>query len=93
MLNIPLQDLAKRLTQNNWKMLEIVNSNPGIFKKELHEKFGKASPNKFDKEYQKIYASCLIDEKKDQEDTRYIRINLTKYGEELLKLNELKNNN
>lgn len=90
MTDIPLVDLAKRLSESNWKMLQIIHQNPNIFKKELHEKFGEMSRNKFNLEYSKIYGSCLVEEKKDHSDTRYLKINLTQYGKEILKIRKEK---
>jgi hypothetical protein len=85
-IEIPLDDLVKRLGKSSWKLLEILEANPHISKKDLHDKFGHVSRAKFNQEYSKVYGSCLVDEKKDQDDTRYLVINLTKYGKEILKL-------
>lgn len=90
MTDIPLADLAKRLSQSSWKMLQIIEEHPNLYKKELHETFGEMSRNKFNLEYSKIYGSCLVEEKKDHSDTRYLKINLTPYGKEILKLHKEK---
>lgn len=86
MREVPLSELANRLTANSWRMLELIEAFPQLSKKELYERFGDGSRNKFDSEYSRLYGSCLIEEKKAS-DTRYLMISLTEYGREILKLN------
>lgn len=88
MEGVSLVAISKRLNTFSWQLLEILNDQPKLAKKDLYEKLGEKSRRKFEIEYAKLYGASLIEEKQNDSDARSFFVYLTNEGKSILTIRE-----
>ena len=82
---IPLEEIAGNLNEVSWDILDMLSKKENLNSKEIRDKLN-ISLEKSYKELARLEGALLIDSKRDPKDKRYLMMNLTDYGLEILQL-------